>query len=61
MVTYLVRRLLVLIVTLLAAAAAIFIILEVLPGDPALVILGMEASEETLALLRAIRVYADKV
>ena len=53
MLTYLVRRLLVLIATLAAAAVAIFTILEILPGDPALLILGMEASTDTLAALRA--------
>lgn len=53
MLTYLVRRILVLLVTLLVAAATIFIVLEVLPGDPALLILGMEANDAALAALRA--------
>lgn len=39
--------------TLLAAALAIFLVLELLPGDPALVMLGTEARPDTLAALRA--------
>ncbi len=53
MIAYAVRRLLVLLVTLLAASGAIFVVLEILPGDPALLILGIEAREDTLAALRA--------
>lgn len=39
--------------TLLAAALAIFLVLELLPGDPALLMLGTEARPDTLAALRA--------
>ena len=46
------RRLLSLALTLLAAAAVIFIVLEVLPGDPAAVTLGLNAAPEALAALR---------
>ncbi len=53
MATFIARRFLVLLATLLAASAAVFIILEILPGDPALLILGMEASDEALDVLRA--------
>ncbi len=53
MLIFLLRRLLVLLVTLAVASLAIFVILEVLPGDPALLILGMEAQDDTLAALRA--------
>ena len=53
MLTYLVRRVLVLLATLVVASAAIFVVLEVLPGDPALLILGIEAQDDTLAALRA--------
>jgi len=53
MLVYFARRGLILIATLLFAAGIIFVALEVLPGDPALVILGMEASDDTLAALRA--------
>jgi peptide/nickel transport system permease protein len=41
-----------LLVTLLAVSAAIFLILEVLPGDPAAIMLGTAAREDTLAALR---------
>ena len=38
--------------TLVAVSAAIFLILEVLPGDPAAIMLGTSAREDTLAALR---------
>jgi peptide/nickel transport system permease protein len=53
MLSYLIGRILVLVASLVAAAAAIFFVLEILPGDPALVILGLEAGDDTLAALRA--------
>lgn len=53
MLAWLVRRLLALAATLFVASAVIFLVLEVLPGDPALVMLGIEAREDTLAALRA--------
>ena len=40
-------------VTLLVASLLIFLILEILPGDPAAVILGVGAQEDTLRALRA--------
>jgi peptide/nickel transport system permease protein len=52
MLTYLARRALVLLVTLLVASLAIFFVLEILPGDAALLILGIEAQDDTLAALR---------
>lgn len=52
MVSYLARRLGALIATLFAASLVVFVVLEILPGDPALVMLGTEASEDTLAALR---------
>jgi peptide/nickel transport system permease protein len=45
-------RLVSLAVTLVAVSIAIFIILEVLPGDPAAIMLGTSAREDTLAALR---------
>jgi peptide/nickel transport system permease protein len=48
----LLSRLLSLVVTLLVVSAAIFLILEVLPGDPAAIMLGTAAREDTLAALR---------
>lgn len=53
MLTYIARRLTVLLVTLAVASLAIFVVLEILPGDPALLILGIEAQDDTLAALRA--------
>jgi len=37
---------------MLAAAVLVFVVLEVLPGDPALVMLGPDAQPDTLAALR---------
>ncbi len=53
MLTFVIRRALILLATLMVASAAIFVVLEVLPGDPALLILGLEAQDDTLAALRA--------
>ncbi len=52
MLRILLARLASLIVTLLAVSLAIFLILEVLPGDPAAIMLGTAAREDTLAALR---------
>jgi peptide/nickel transport system permease protein len=53
LILFIVRRLITLVVTLLATAAVAFFLLEVIPGDPALDMLGTEAREDTLAALRA--------
>ena len=53
MIAYVSRRLVSLALTLLAAALVIFIVLEILPGDPAAVTLGLNAAPEALAALRA--------
>jgi peptide/nickel transport system permease protein len=45
-------RLVSLAVTLLVVSGAIFLVLEVLPGDPAAIMLGTSAREDTLAALR---------
>ncbi len=50
---FLIRRIIALVVTLLVASAVVFIVLEVLPGDPAAVMLGVNAEPDTLAALRA--------
>ena len=42
-----------LVLTMAVASAIVFTVLEVLPGDPALLILGVNAQEDTLAALRA--------
>jgi len=47
------RRLIAFVLTLMAAALVIFLMLEVLPGDPAAVTLGLNAAPEALAALRA--------
>jgi peptide/nickel transport system permease protein len=52
MLTFVIRRALILLATLIVASGAIFVVLDVLPGDPALLILGLEAQEDTLAALR---------
>ncbi|MQX36941.1 ABC transporter permease [Roseospira navarrensis] len=52
MAWFLVKRALALALTLLAASLLVFGVLEVLPGDPALLILGVNAREDTLAALR---------
>jgi peptide/nickel transport system permease protein len=52
MIQFCLRRLATLCVTLIAASAVVFVVMEVLPGDPAVVMLGTEAQPETLAALR---------
>lgn len=47
-----VKRLLILIATLFLVSGIIFFVLKVIPGDPAQIILGIEASHETLRELR---------
>jgi peptide/nickel transport system permease protein len=53
MLAFAARRVVGLIVTLLAAALVVFFVLEILPGDPASVMLGVQATPETLAAVRA--------
>jgi peptide/nickel transport system permease protein len=53
MLSFAARRLISLIVTLVAAALVVFVVLEILPGDPAAVMLGVQATPETLAAVRA--------
>ena len=52
MLTFAIQRALTAALTLLAASALVFLVLEVLPGDPALLILGEGARPDTLAALR---------
>ena len=49
---YVARRLVSLGLSLLVASAVIFLALEVVPGDPAAYMLGINAQEDTLAALR---------
>jgi peptide/nickel transport system permease protein len=53
MLRWLAGRLLALAGTLIAASLAIFLALEVLPGDPAAFMLGLNARADTVAALRA--------
>ncbi|WP_422375627.1 ABC transporter permease [Roseibium sp.] len=52
MLHYFLKRLLSLALSLVAASVIIFLALEVVPGDPAAYMLGLNAQEDTLAALR---------
>ena len=52
MIYFLLRRTAGFVLTLLAVSAVVFAVMNVLPGDPALTILGLDATEEALAALR---------
>ncbi|MGL4241809.1 MAG: ABC transporter permease [Beijerinckiaceae bacterium] len=52
MTAYLIRRLGFALITLLAVLTIIFVIVRILPGDPAMVILGDQADAGTIAALR---------
>jgi len=52
MTLYILRRIFGFLVTLLIAAAVIFLLLDLLPGDPARFILGINATPESVAALR---------
>jgi peptide/nickel transport system permease protein len=52
-IEFLSRRLFAALITLMLATIVVFAIVEVLPGDPALVMLGTDARPDTLAALRA--------
>ena len=53
MVVIIAKKIFVFIITLLVASLVIFFLLEILPGDPASIILGVGAQDDTLAALRA--------
>ncbi|MGF7174340.1 ABC transporter permease [Azospirillum doebereinerae] len=53
MLAFLLRRLLTLLLTAWLATVAVFAVLEAVPGDPALLMLGVNAQPDTLAALRA--------
>jgi peptide/nickel transport system permease protein len=53
MLEFLSRRLAAALVTLVLATVVVFAVVEILPGDPALVMLGTDARPDTLAALRA--------
>jgi peptide/nickel transport system permease protein len=53
MIRYLIKKLIILSILLFFVSIAVFSVLFVLPGDPAQIILGINATPETLANLRA--------
>jgi len=53
MMVFLLQRFAGFLVTVLAATLVVFVVLEVLPGDPARVVLGVEAQPESVKALRA--------
>ncbi|MCF6322172.1 MAG: ABC transporter permease [Rhizobiaceae bacterium] len=52
MTYFLIRRFTSLLITLALATVVIFAVMEIVPGDPAQIILGIGATDETLAALR---------
>ncbi len=52
MAAFLLKRLATLLATLLATSVIVFLVLEILPGDPALLVLGIDATDEQLAVFR---------
>lgn len=52
MALYVLRRLAIFVVSLFIASIFVFLVLSVLPGDPAQVILGLQATPESLSQLR---------
>lgn len=53
MLRYILKRLLSLVISLAIASLVIFAVIEVVPGDPASFMLGLNAQPETLAALRS--------
>ncbi|MEP3847521.1 MAG: ABC transporter permease [Paracoccaceae bacterium] len=53
MLRYTLKRLISLIISLAVASMVIFAVIEIAPGDPASLMLGLNAQEDTLAALRA--------
>ncbi len=53
MLAFLLRRLVSLIVTVWLATVVVFTVLQLVPGDPALLMLGVNAQPDTLAALRS--------
>ena len=52
MLRFVAKRLISLIISLVVASIVIFLFVEVVPGDPAAYMLGLNAQEDTLAALR---------
>jgi peptide/nickel transport system permease protein len=49
---YILQRLVLAVVVLLGVSFAVFLIIQLVPGDPARVVLGVQASEENVAAMR---------
>jgi peptide/nickel transport system permease protein len=52
MVTFIIRRLLISIIVLLLITLIIFLLLHIMPGDPATIMLGIDANQERVDALR---------
>jgi peptide/nickel transport system permease protein len=52
MTTYLLQRLAIAVATLILASMVVFAVLEIIPGDPARLMLGMNASADQVEMLR---------
>jgi peptide/nickel transport system permease protein len=52
MTSYLIKRLIVLILTLFLVSIVIFVVMRIIPGDPAQIIMGLQATPEAVAALR---------
>ncbi|MEW6632389.1 MAG: ABC transporter permease, partial [Pseudomonadota bacterium] len=52
MTTYLLKRLIIAALTLVLASMVVFAVMEILPGDPARLMLGLNASADQIELLR---------
>ncbi|WP_421858393.1 ABC transporter permease [Oricola sp.] len=52
MLSYALRRIVLVAITLLVASIIVFAVLEIVPGDPARLMLGMNATEDAIAALR---------
>lgn len=52
MISYFIRRVLVLIPTLFGVSVAVFLLLHLVPGDPARMVAGLDATEADLVLIR---------
>lgn len=53
MIRFILRRVLALALTLIIASVLVFVIIEVIPGDPASYMLGIGATDDSVAALRA--------
>jgi peptide/nickel transport system permease protein len=53
MINYIIRRLLMIVPTLIAITMVSFFILQVVPGDPARAMAGIEASEKDVQAIRS--------